>query len=127
MVDPLSIAASVLTVITAAVQSTKSLYETVKHFKERDKTLRRLQDELEDLANILESLTQVANAEMAMLALLQVPVDRWSQLCQILFPNPNSASTRDSYTGSRLSGYSVVPLIRHRLGSLVSIEPLQRL
>ncbi|OAT05792.1 hypothetical protein BDBG_02122 [Blastomyces gilchristii SLH14081] len=86
MVDPLSIAASVLTVITAAVQSTKSLYETVKHFKERDKTLRRLQDELEDLANILESLTQVANAEMAMLALLQVPVDRWSQVCRQFVP-----------------------------------------
>ncbi|EEH36492.2 hypothetical protein PAAG_06910 [Paracoccidioides lutzii Pb01] len=80
MADPLSIAASALTVITAAVQSTKSLYETVKHFKDRDKTLRRLQHEFEDLANILDSLTQVANAEMSMLALLQGPVDQRSQV-----------------------------------------------
>ncbi|GLA18166.1 hypothetical protein AnigIFM62618_005321 [Aspergillus niger] len=53
MSDPLSIAASVLAIITAAVQSTKSLQGTVKRFRNRDKTLRRLQNDLEDLKNIL--------------------------------------------------------------------------
>jgi DNA repair ATPase RecN len=81
MADPLSISVSVLAVITAAVQSIKSLNETVKRFKDRNKTLRRLQDELEDLANILNSLTQVINAETSMLALLQGPIDRCSQVC----------------------------------------------
>ena len=81
MADPLSISVSVLAVITAAVQSTKSLNETVKRFKDRNKTLRRLQDELEDLANILNSLTQVISAETSMLALLQGPIDRCSQVC----------------------------------------------
>ena len=72
MADPLSITASSLAVITAAVKSTKSLYETVKRFKGRDKTLRRLQDEVGDLANILDSLEQVTtNAEESMLKLLQ--------------------------------------------------------
>lgn len=81
MADPFSITASVLAVVTAAVQSTKSLYETVQHFKNRNKTLQRLQDELESLVNILNSLTQVANAEMSMLGLLQGPIDRCSQVC----------------------------------------------
>ena len=77
----MSITASLLAVTTAAVQSTKSLYETVKRFKDRDKTLRRLQDELRDLTNILDSLAQVTNAEQSMLTLLQGPIERCSQVC----------------------------------------------
>jgi DNA repair ATPase RecN len=82
MADPLSIAASMLAVITAAVESVKSLHSTVKRFKDRDKTLRRLRTELEDLTNILGSLGDVINAEMPMLALLQGPVERCNQLCR---------------------------------------------
>ena len=80
--DPLSITASVLAVITAAAQSTRSLCETVKRFKDRNKTLRRLQDELEDLAKILDSLIQAANTEASVLALLQGPIDQCSQVCR---------------------------------------------
>ena len=82
MADPLSITASLLAVIAAAMQSTKSLYETVKRFKDRNKTLRRLQDELKDLTNILDSLAQVTNAEQSMLTLLQGPIERCSQVCR---------------------------------------------
>ncbi|OOF95205.1 hypothetical protein ASPCADRAFT_169601 [Aspergillus carbonarius ITEM 5010] len=82
MADPLSIAASVLAVITATVQSTKSLQGTVKRFRNRDKTLRRLQNELEDLTTILESLQQVTNNEKSMLALLQGPINRCNQICR---------------------------------------------
>ncbi|EXJ76645.1 uncharacterized protein A1O5_01153 [Cladophialophora psammophila CBS 110553] len=82
MADPLSISASLVAVTTAAVQSTKSLYETVKRFKDRDKTLRRLQDELRDLTNILDSLAQVTNAEQSMLTLLQGPIERCNQVCR---------------------------------------------
>jgi hypothetical protein len=81
MADPLSNTASLLVVTTAAVQSTKSLYETVKRFKDRNKTLRRLQDELGDLTNILDSLTQVTNAEQPLFTLLQGPVERCNQVC----------------------------------------------
>ena len=80
--DPLSITASVVAVITAAIQSTKSLHETVKRFRERNKTLQRLQDELADLTNILNSLTQVTNVETSMLALLQGPIDQCNQVCR---------------------------------------------
>ena len=82
MADPLSITASALAVATAALQSTKSLYETVKRFRDRNKTLKRLQDELEDLTNILTSLIQVINAETSVLKLLQGPIDRCSQVCR---------------------------------------------
>ena len=78
----MSITASVVAVITAAIQSTKSLHETVKRFRERNKTLRRLQDELADLTNILNTLTQVTSVETSMLALLQGPIDRCSQVCR---------------------------------------------
>jgi len=82
MTDPLSITASLLAVTTAAVQSTKSLFETIKRFNDRNKTLRRLQDELVDLTNILDSLAQVTHAEQSMLTLLQGPVERCSQVCR---------------------------------------------
>lgn len=100
MADPFSITASVLAVITAAVQSTKSLYETVKRFKERNKTLGRLQDELESLNNILESLARVTTAEASMLALLQGPIDRCSQVCRE-FEQSMEGFSRKTKTGFR--------------------------
>jgi DNA mismatch repair ATPase MutS len=81
MTDPLSITASVVAVTTAAIQATKSLCEAVKRFKDRNKTLRKLQDELQNLLNILESLAQVTNVESSMLDLLQGPIRRCSQEC----------------------------------------------
>ncbi|RFU26134.1 hypothetical protein B7463_g10201, partial [Scytalidium lignicola] len=100
MADPLSISASVLAVVTAAVQSSKSLYETIKRFKDRDKTLRRLQQELEDLVNILSSLTEVINTETSMLELLQGPIDRCSQVCRE-FEQSMKAFSKNSKTGFR--------------------------
>jgi hypothetical protein len=50
MADPLSVAASVLAVATAAVVSIRSLCDTVKSFQNRNNTLRRLQVNLQDLA-----------------------------------------------------------------------------
>ena len=82
MVEPLGIAASLLAVTTAALQTTRSLYETVNRFKDRDKTLRRLQNELLDLTTILDSLLQVPNAEQPIFKLIQGPVERCSQICR---------------------------------------------
>lgn len=81
MADPLSITASVVAVITTAIQSTQSLYETVKRFKDRDRTLRRLQNELEDLTGILGSLSEATSAETSMFELLERPIVRCSELC----------------------------------------------
>ena len=82
MADPMSITASLLAVTTAAVQSTKSLYETVKRIEGRNTSLRKLQDELRDLIDILDSLAQVTNAEQSVLTSLQGPIERYNQVCR---------------------------------------------
>lgn len=96
----MSVTASSLAIITAAVKSTKSLYETAKRFKDRDKTLRRLQDEVGDLTNVLDSLTQVSDAEESMLVLLQGPIKRCSQICRE-FERSMVAFSGKSKTGFR--------------------------
>ena len=100
MADPLSITASLLTVVVAAIQSTRSLTETVKRFRDRDKTLRRLHDELEDLINILNALKEICQSETSTLALLQGPVSRCSQLCRE-FENSMKEFSGKSKTGLR--------------------------
>ena len=40
----------------------------------------RLQDKLQDLTNILDSLVQVNNTEISVLAFLEGPTDRYSQV-----------------------------------------------
>jgi Fungal N-terminal domain of STAND proteins len=82
MAEVIGITASLLAVTTAAIQSTKSLYKTIELFKDRNKTLRRLQNELGDLTSILDSLAQVTDTEQSMLKLLQGPVERCSQVCR---------------------------------------------
>lgn len=82
MADPLSITASILAVVVAAIQSTRSLTETVKRFKDRNRTLARLQNELVDLTDILNALKEVCRSEASTLALLEGPVGRCSQLCR---------------------------------------------
>lgn len=82
MADPLSITASVLTIVTAAVQSVKSLNDTVSRYKGRDRTLQRLQNELRDVCGILDSLKEAIQAEASVSALLKGPVGRCSDICQ---------------------------------------------
>ncbi|KAL2833322.1 hypothetical protein BDW59DRAFT_169019 [Aspergillus cavernicola] len=100
MAEPLGIAASVLAIITTAIQSTKSLHDTVRHFKVRNKTLQRLKDELEDLTEILDLLTHAVNTEASVLVLLQGPIDRCSQVCRE-FEQSMKVFSRNSKTGFR--------------------------
>lgn len=81
MADPLSITASVLAVITAAVASVRSLCDTVRSFQNRSITLKRLHHTLQDLVTILDSLTTVVNADASVVALLQGPIDRCQETC----------------------------------------------
>ena len=81
MADPLSVTASMLAVVTSAIQVTKSLSETVKRYKGRDKTLQRLQSELEDLLKILVKLNDARTLDASIRPLLESPVARCSQVC----------------------------------------------
>jgi hypothetical protein len=82
MADPLSIGASVLAIVTAAVQSVKLLNDTVARYKGRDRTLHRLQNELQDVSGILDTLKEAIIAEASISALLKGPVGRCSEVCQ---------------------------------------------
>ena len=62
--------------VTAAIQSTKSLSATVKRYKERNKTLNRLQHELEDLTTVLSSLKEAADSDKSISTLLNGSVHR---------------------------------------------------
>ncbi|KAL4935221.1 hypothetical protein BDV06DRAFT_234529 [Aspergillus oleicola] len=94
MADLHSISSSVLAIITAAIQSTNSLCATVGRFKERNRTLRNLQDELEDLAKILNSLEHAVDTDAAILSHLQGPVERCSRLCNEFEQSMEAFSSR---------------------------------
>lgn len=90
MADPLSVIASLLTVVTFGVQSTRSLKEAATRYKTRDAILRRLLDVVGDAETILtalEQLLQVANAQptldadVSMATLLRGPIERCSKVC----------------------------------------------
>jgi hypothetical protein len=90
MADPLSVAASLLAVATAGVQSTRSLKAAANRYKTRDATLRRLLQEIEDAENILCALEHLVeastsrpptDADNSMAALLTGPIERYSKVC----------------------------------------------
>ena len=100
MSDPLSITASLLAVTTAAIASAKSLRDTVKRYRERNKTLGRLEDGLRELIGILDSLSKVSDTEESMLGLLRSPVERCSQVVHE-FEEAMKAFAGDSKIGFR--------------------------
>ncbi|OQE13490.1 hypothetical protein PENFLA_c047G07749 [Penicillium flavigenum] len=100
MADPMSITASLMAVVTAAIQSTQSLCETIKRLKDRHITLRRLQNELQDLTKVLGLLAQETSAETSIFELLRGPIDRCSQVCGE-FKQSMEAFSQNPKTGTR--------------------------
>lgn len=100
MADPLSVTASLVAVITAAVKSIKALHETVSRYKGRDKTLQRLQHELEGTTVILDALKEAIHTEESILMLLRGPIDRCSKVCHE-FEQSMVAFNKRSKTGFR--------------------------
>ncbi|KAL6236526.1 hypothetical protein BDW75DRAFT_229447 [Aspergillus navahoensis] len=89
-----------LDIITTAIQSTKSLQDTVQLFKDRNKTLQRLQNELEDLTKNLGLIKQAVNAGASVSVLLQGPIGRCGEVCRE-FEQEMKTFSRDSVTGLR--------------------------
>lgn len=80
--NPSSIHTSALADIPATIVSVKALQETVKCYKGHDKTLRRLQDRLLNLINILSSLETAVISDIPGLTLLNDPISRCAQVCR---------------------------------------------
>jgi hypothetical protein len=102
MADPFSISAGVITVVTAALQSSKSLYETVQSFRHHDRTVRGLLEEVAALVNVLESLKDAIDSNNSIISLLENPVRQCSQICrefEELLLKCSSSGPRTSFRG----------------------------
>lgn len=81
MADPLSVTSALIAIVTATVQSSQALYETVKSFRNHQRTVGQLMRELRGLSKVLESLqVHVQTDETAFLP-LKFPLVQCCQAC----------------------------------------------
>ncbi|PTB69441.1 hypothetical protein BBK36DRAFT_1110945 [Trichoderma citrinoviride] len=101
--DPLTISSGVFRILTGALDSSKSLHDTVQSFRNHERTIRELRSELESLIQVLESLRGVVTSdEGPVVSMLKNPVLRCHQICQD-FKAVILKCTRHSSGGSRTS------------------------
>ncbi|KAF2158364.1 hypothetical protein M409DRAFT_33216, partial [Zasmidium cellare ATCC 36951] len=81
MPDPTEITTSLCEILQIVLQSATSLRSTTGGYNDRDRTLRRLQNELRDLTEVLKLLIEVSIQESALVPPLG-PVERCTKLCQ---------------------------------------------
>ena len=81
MADAWTATDSSLASCTAAVSSTKSLFETIDNIKSRNKTLLRLKDQVNMLIQALNSLAEVTISDQPLLILLESLTKLCSQAC----------------------------------------------
>ena len=81
MADPLSVVSGLLAVVTATIQSSKVLYQTVQSFRDHPRSVRQLKDELDALAGVLHCLEDSAGREPSILIPLRLPLERCTEAC----------------------------------------------
>jgi hypothetical protein len=79
MADP---ASAILTLVVFAFQSSKSLYEAVSSFQTNQRNVRELNEELEALNEVLESLRQAAATMDIDFSSLELPLRRCGRACE---------------------------------------------
>jgi hypothetical protein len=102
MADPLSISSALLAVIGAAVQSSKMLYQTVQSFKNHQRAVKQLSDELVALAGVLDSLLALARQDPATFLPLRLPLSQCHRACTefealLLTCSKHSGGSRTSF------------------------------
>lgn len=103
--DPLTISSGVFHVLTGALESSKSLHETVQSFRNHERTIRELRSELESLIHVLDALRDIlvtSDEDGPVVSMLKNPVLRCHQICQE-FNAVVIKCTRHSSAGSRTS------------------------
>ncbi|KAH7207834.1 uncharacterized protein BKA55DRAFT_529993 [Fusarium redolens] len=96
MGDPLSVASGLIAVVTATLQSSKILYETIQSFRNHRAAVLDLVRELKDLELVLRPLQDHVRTNETAFLPLKVPLIQCRQACedfQILIEN-NSRRTR---------------------------------
>ena len=81
MSDPLSVASALIGIVTATVQASKALYDTVQSFKNHPRKVRQLKEELEALNLVLQSLRTLVDHDASTLTVLELPLKRCQQAC----------------------------------------------
>ena len=82
MADPIGLASGLVALATFALQSSKSLYQTIECFKSNRKAIRDLREELEALDEVLQSLTETATGNETYLDALKLPLLRCGTACK---------------------------------------------
>lgn len=79
--DPLSIASGSIAIVTAAVQSSKVLYQAIQSFKGHSRSVRQLRDELEALGGVLRSLEVFSESDPSVIVPLKLPLTQCAKAC----------------------------------------------
>lgn len=83
MGEPISLASGLLTLATFALQSSVTLYDTIKSFQSHLKRVCDLQEELEALSEVLGPLIELVSADTdSDLAALKLPLLRCGNACK---------------------------------------------
>ncbi|KAH7179966.1 uncharacterized protein B0J16DRAFT_347983 [Fusarium flagelliforme] len=79
--NPLSLASGLIAIITATIQLSKILYQTVQSFRDHPRSVQQLGDELQALNGVLRSLEAFAGAEPSILVPLKLPLEQCTKAC----------------------------------------------
>lgn len=81
MADPLSVASGIVAILTAAVQSSKLLFQTIQSVRGHPRAVRQLKDELGSLNGVLQSLKAFSASEPTILLPLELPLTQCAEAC----------------------------------------------
>lgn len=81
MADPISVTSAFLTLVGFALQSSTTLYQTVRSFQASRRNIRELKEELESLTGVLQSLHEAAETTNTDFTALKLPLLRCSKAC----------------------------------------------
>jgi hypothetical protein len=122
MSDPLSITAGIIAIVTATIQSTTALYNTIESFKTYPKRVGELKAQLSALSDVLRSLHELTEQDETVCALLETPLRQCRIACQD-FKIILEECRRNSRSGK--PSFSEWMRLRYRNGDIVSfIESL---
>lgn len=81
MADPLSIAAGIIAIITATIQSSTALYDTIESFKNYPQRVKDLLKQLSSLTQTLDSLRELSEQDESVGVSLKVPLRECGATC----------------------------------------------
>jgi hypothetical protein len=104
MAEALGTAASVIQLVGFALTGTKILYQTIESYRNSSKTIKSLTEELQLLAQVLESLQTVVDNPDTDFTPLELPLERCGTACRdfeklILKITPKGDEDRRKFRG----------------------------